>query len=90
MFLAFFERFVAILAILYDKITIWHDYNVGLFEEWANEKKSIYNKKFLITQLSNNDQIFLNKLGLGVLKLFSKKDWGWNSVILNNDVASIR
>lgn len=89
MFLAFFERFVAILAILYGKITIWYDYNVGLFEEWANEKKKfIYNKKFLITQLSNNDQIFLNKLGLGVLKLSSRKDW--NSVILNGDVASIR
>lgn len=90
MFLAFFERFVAILAILYGKITIWHDYNVGLFEEWTNEKKKYLFtiKKFLITQLSNNDQILLNKLGLGVLKFSSKKDW--NSVMLNGDVASIR
>lgn len=73
MFLAFFERFVAILAILYDRITIWHDYNVGLFEERTNKKKFIYSKKFLITQLSNNDQILLNKLLLGVLKFSRKK-----------------
>lgn len=89
MFLAFFERFVAILTILYGKITIWHDYNVGLFEEWVNKKKNLFTiKRFLITQLSNNDQILLNKLGLRVLKFSSKKDW--NRVILNGDVASIR
>lgn len=52
-------------------------------------KKNLFTiKKFLITQLSNNDQILLNKLGLRVLKFSSKKDW--NRVILNGDVASIR
>lgn len=53
------------------------------------KKKNLFTiKKFLITQLSNNDQILLNKIGLGISKFSSKKDW--NSVILNGDAASIR